>query len=119
MTNKKFDNIKYFIGPMSENVVNSVIEFTAQENIEIGFIPSRRQVDYNGGYVNNWNTQEFSKYVRSKSSKIVICRDHGGENQGQIIELLLCLVQGLILTSLQIYLIYFALLIMQTIVYFV
>ena len=86
MTNKKFDNIKYFIGPMSENVVNSVIEFATQEDIEIGFIPSRRQVDYNGGYVKNWNTKEFSKYVRSKSSKIVICRDHGGENQGQIID---------------------------------
>ena len=35
---------------MSKNVVDSIIEFGG----ELGFIPSRRQVDYNGGYVNNW-----------------------------------------------------------------
>ena len=37
---------------MSKNVVDLVIEF----NGDFGFIPSRRQVDYQGGYVNNWTT---------------------------------------------------------------
>ena len=32
--------MKYFIGPMSKNVVDAVIEFDG----DFGFIPSRRQV---------------------------------------------------------------------------
>ena len=40
------NNSKYFIGPMSKNVVDAVIE--ANQNLKnlIGFIPSRRQVEY-------------------------------------------------------------------------
>lgn len=86
MTNRSFNRIKFFIGPMSKNVVDSVIEFSKTINNNIGFIPSRRQVDYSGGYVNNWNTEEFCNYVRDYNDKILICRDHGGENQGQIID---------------------------------
>ena len=67
--------IKYFIGPMSKNVVDSIIEFDG----EFGFIPSRRQVDYNGGYVNSWTTGEFATYVNGRVS---IERDHGGIGQG-------------------------------------
>lgn len=81
-----FDEIKFFIGPMSENVVNSVIEFSNDTGNKVGFIPSRRQIDYSGGYVNNWKTKQFCEYVRNKNSKILLCRDHGGENQGQIID---------------------------------
>jgi len=79
------NEIKFFIGPMSENVVNSVIEFSKQES-KIGLIPSRRQIDYSGGYVNNWNTGEFCEYVRSSNPDILLCRDHGGENQGQVVD---------------------------------
>ena len=39
--------MKYFIGPMSKNVVDAVIEFNSPS---IGFIPSRRQLDFIGGY---------------------------------------------------------------------
>jgi len=67
--------MKYFIGPMSKNVVDAVIDFDGS----FGFIPSRRQVDYNGGYVNNWTTGEFAKYV---NGKVPIQRDHGGIGQG-------------------------------------
>ena len=67
--------MKFFIGPMSKNVVDSIIEFGEG----FGFIPSRRQVDYNGGYVNNWTTGEFSVYV---DGRVVIERDHGGIGQG-------------------------------------
>jgi len=67
--------MKYFIGPMSKNVVDAVIDFDG----DFGFIPSRRQVDYNGGYVNNWTTGEFAKYV---NGKVPIQRDHGGIGQG-------------------------------------
>lgn len=71
---------KYYIGPMSKNVVDSVIKHSHKHLI--GFIPSRRQIDFSGGYVNHWNTATFIKYVRSKKSKAIICRDHGGELQG-------------------------------------
>ena len=59
-------DIKFFIGPMSTNVVDAVIEVNNDNNLKIGFIPSRRQVECNGGYVNNWATKSFSKYVKSK-----------------------------------------------------
>tara|TARA_R110000868_G_scaffold2821_2_gene19534 strand:+ start:3617 stop:4615 length:999 start_codon:yes stop_codon:yes gene_type:complete len=72
---------KYYIGPMSKNVVDCVIEHG--QKYSIGLIPSRRQVDYCGGYVNKWNTQIFSEYVKGKNSNILLCRDHGGESQGE------------------------------------
>ena len=51
---------------MSKNVVDVIIEVTEETGNKIGFIPSRRQVEYNGGYVNNWTTEEFSKYVNGR-----------------------------------------------------
>ena len=70
--------IKYFIGPMSKNIVDSIIEFTNETNNNIGLIPSRRQVEWNGGYVNNWTTKEFAKH----SNKLILKRDHAGPGQG-------------------------------------
>ncbi len=67
--------MKYWIGPMSKNVVDAIIEFDG----DFGFIPSRRQVDYNGGYVNDWSTGEFATYV---DGRVAIERDHGGVGQG-------------------------------------
>jgi len=66
---------KFYIGPMSKNTVDAVIEHSGN----FGFIPSRRQVDYNGGYVNNWSTGEFATYV---DGRVPIGRDHGGVGQG-------------------------------------
>ena len=71
---------KIYVGPMTKNVVDSVLEFCEENQKIIGFIPSRRQVDYNGGYVNNWTTEQFSKYV---NGALPIERDHGGISQGQ------------------------------------
>ena len=67
---------------MSKNVVDAVIEFTEETDNKIGFIPSRRQVEYNGGYVNNWQTGVFAEYVRSRTSLVILQRDHGGRAQG-------------------------------------
>ena len=69
---------KYYIGPMSKNIVDAIIEFFNETGNEIGLIPSRRQVEWDGGYVNNWNTEEFSKY----SNKLLLKRDHAGPGQG-------------------------------------
>lgn len=73
---------KYYIGPMSKNVVDCVIKH-GQKHL-IGLIPSRRQVDFSGGYVNGWNTETFSSYVKKKNSSVLLCRDHGGAEQGQV-----------------------------------
>lgn len=74
---------KYYLGPMSLNIVNCVLDIN-NENKEciIGLIPSRRQIEFNGGYVNNWTTQEFSRYVTSNSKYTILQRDHGGRMQG-------------------------------------
>jgi len=73
---------KYYIGPMSKNIVDAIIDFCESTNNQIGLIPSRRQVENTGGYVNNWTTKEFSEYVRSKSKNIILKRDHAGPGQG-------------------------------------
>lgn len=70
---------KLYIGPMSKNVVDAVLEFNENNNLKAGFIPSRRQIENTGGYVNNWTTPAFSEYVDSKA---IIQRDHGGPLQG-------------------------------------
>lgn len=75
-------DIKFFICPMSKNIVDAVINFN---NPKIGLLPSRRQIECNGGYVNDWNTETFTQYVKSKSN-IVIERDHAGKNQGELDE---------------------------------
>jgi hypothetical protein len=75
-------NTKIFIGPMSKNIVDSVIELSNDMNVGIGLIASRRQIEYNGGYVNNWTTNDFSNYVRSKTKNVILVRDHCGPNQG-------------------------------------
>jgi len=76
-------NIKYFIGPMTKNVVDAILEYSNKSGNIIGLIPSRRQVEFDGGYVNNWTTEEFSKYIRSTPSNTVLKRDHSGPGQGQ------------------------------------
>jgi hypothetical protein len=66
---------------MSKNIVDAVCELNSTD---FGFAVTRRQVDYNGGYVNGWNTKSFYDYVKSKSSNIVLERDHGGPFQGTV-----------------------------------
>jgi hypothetical protein len=64
---------------MSKNIVDSVIEINSEK---LGLLPSRRQIDYDGGYVNEWNTKSFTDYVRTKSN-VIIQRDHSGGKQGK------------------------------------
>lgn len=77
-------NSKFRFGPMSLNIVDSIIDFCNQYNVNLTFIPSRRQVEYNGGYVNNWTIKDFSEYVKSKTKLICIQCDHAGPSQGSI-----------------------------------
>ena len=43
----------------------------------------KNQIDYNGGYVNNWTTKEYMDYIfkmkdKYPKSDVLICRDHCG-----------------------------------------
>jgi len=71
--------IRHFIGPMSKNIVDAILQFEEETEESIGFIPSRRQVEFDGGYVNNWTTEQFRKYVGPRA---FITRDHAGPGQG-------------------------------------
>jgi hypothetical protein len=71
------------VGPMSINCVDAAIELSNEYISPIMLIASRRQIDseqFNGGYVNNWTTPEFSRYVKNKDKRgdIILARDHGG-----------------------------------------
>ncbi|RPG55378.1 MAG: tagatose-6-phosphate kinase [Flavobacteriales bacterium TMED235] len=75
------------VGPMSKNCVDATIEISNQYKVPIFLIASRRQIEcesLGGGYCNNWNTEQLSKYVSSKDKKnmIILSRDHGGSFQG-------------------------------------
>jgi len=76
--------MRYFIGPMSKNVVDAILQFNDEVGDSFGLLPSRRQVEYNGGYVNDWNTEEFHNYVRYAGFDMttLIERDHAGAGQG-------------------------------------
>jgi hypothetical protein len=74
--------IEFFIGPMSKNVVDATMEFCEEEGHSMGLIPSRRQVEWNGGYANNWTTKEFAEYAR----KVFLVRDHAGPGQGYFMD---------------------------------
>ena len=63
---------KIYVAPMSLAIVDSIIDYNNNNQNKIGLIASRRQIDYDGGYVNNWNTQSFTKYVKSKSNTTLI-----------------------------------------------
>jgi len=76
-------DIKFYIGPMSQNIIDSIIEYSEENNTKFGFCSTRRQVDYNSGYV-GYNTENFIQYVKSKTNKVLICRDHGGISQGTV-----------------------------------
>ena len=75
--------MQFLLGPMSKNIVDVVIEYSLKHPWQkICFIPSRRQVDFTGGYVNGWTTGEFVNYVKQRNPLIQVERDHGGPGQG-------------------------------------
>lgn len=76
-------------GPMSVNCVDAVCEIANEYMVPLMLIASRRQIDsedMGGGYVNNWSTEEFSNYVRSKDKNemVLLSRDHGGPWQNNL-----------------------------------
>lgn len=71
------------VGPMSVNCVDAAIELANEHEVPLLLIASRRQIDsseFGGGYVNNWTTEEFARYVidHDRKGKVLLARDHGG-----------------------------------------
>lgn len=73
---------KLGLGPMSVEIIDIVSDFAQLNKKNIMFIASRNQIDkkeFGGGYVNNFSTEEYSKYIRDKKNKYIhLCRDHSG-----------------------------------------
>lgn len=79
---KDIEKRKLYLGPMSKNIVDAIINYNTNVQNIVGIVASRRQIDYFGGYVNNWRTSMFNAYVKEKNKDVIICRDHGGPLQG-------------------------------------
>jgi hypothetical protein len=73
--------MQFFLGPMTRNGVEVALQFHDQYRLPLVFIPSRRQIDQEGGYVEGWTMQTFREFV-GRHAKIE--RDHGGPGQGQV-----------------------------------
>lgn len=74
---------KIGIGPMSEEVVEAVFRYAENYNVPLMLIPSKNQIDWDGGYVNNWTTRQFADYASNlkqkyPKAKVYLCRDHCG-----------------------------------------
>lgn len=76
---------KLFIGCVSRNTIDATIEYSNEYNTPIGLIPSRRQIDYDGGYI-GFTSQQLNEYVHSRTNNIILQRDHGGPSQGKKID---------------------------------
>ncbi|MFB5638015.1 MAG: class II D-tagatose-bisphosphate aldolase non-catalytic subunit [Nitrosarchaeum sp.] len=83
---------KLGVGPMSPQIIEAIFSFSEERNEELMIIASKNQIDYAGGYVNNWNTREFMDYVnilkgKYPQHKVLICRDHCGPGFNGIYDL--------------------------------
>lgn len=70
-------------GPMSKFSIDAIIELSNFYDLPIAMIPSRRQIEcreLGGGYVENWSTEDFAKYVRLNDAggNVLLSRDHCG-----------------------------------------
>ncbi len=61
---------KIGIGPMSTEVIEAVYKYSSINNKDLMLIASKNQIDHSGGYVNNWNTKDYSKFILKMKKKI-------------------------------------------------
>ena len=80
------------IGPMSSETVEAVFRYSHYHRAQLMLIASKNQIDYNGGYVNGWNTAKFMEFIKRMrqvydNSDVKICRDHCGPGFNGIYDL--------------------------------
>ena len=67
-------NVFLGLGPMSLEIINSLNYFSKKYQKKIMLICSRNQVETDklgGGYVNNFSTSQFSKFVKRKKKRFI------------------------------------------------
>ncbi|MFH0740185.1 MAG: hypothetical protein V1819_03840 [bacterium] len=74
---------KLGVGPMSLEIIEAVFRYSDTKESPLMLIPSLSQINFSGGYVNNWTTTQFAEFIalmRKKYQKAVVymCRDHCG-----------------------------------------
>jgi hypothetical protein len=74
---------KLGIGPMSPEIVEAVFAYAQTSGQSLMLIASKNQIDWDGGYCGDWNTTQYSAYVKTlkakyPQAKVYLCRDHLG-----------------------------------------
>jgi len=68
---------------MSPQIIEGIIKASSKLQKSFMLICTKNQIDWSGGYVNNWKTSEYVEFVRNLlkkyyKSKVYLCRDHCG-----------------------------------------
>ena len=73
-----------FVGTVSKNVTEVACILAKRHKRGITLIPSRRQVDYDGGYVEGWTQTDLMKFIDDQRARqfVSVERDHAGPYQG-------------------------------------
>lgn len=76
-------NSRLGIGPMSTESIEATFHYSHFYRKELMLISSKNQIDWSGGYVNNWDTKSYMDFVRTMRNKypfasVRVCRDHCG-----------------------------------------
>lgn len=74
---------KVSVGPMSKEIIDVACRYANERKVSLTLIPSRRQVDWDGGYI-GLTSSEIVQYVKERSDWVKIQRDHGGPHQGEV-----------------------------------
>lgn len=74
---------KLGIGPMSSEIIEAVFRYSQEKKEPLMLIASKNQIDWDGGYVNNWRTDQYIEYIQQlktqyPQAEVYICRDHCG-----------------------------------------
>lgn len=79
---QKKTKVNLCVGPMTINTIESVNKFSKKNKIYIYLICSKNQIEnkkLGGGYVNNFSTESFAKYIKKLNNPFLkLGRDHGG-----------------------------------------
>ncbi len=71
------------IGPMSPEIIEAVYKYSHNTHRPFQLIASKNQIDYKGGYVNDWDTKQYMNFIKTMrqtylDASVLICRDHCG-----------------------------------------
>ena len=56
---------KVGIGPVSTEAIIAAFKYSQSINRQIMLIASKNQIDWDGGYVNNWNTEQYVECINN------------------------------------------------------